>query len=956
MKSAVRGGPIHGLVLCGVVLIVAIVIGTATMVGNFRERALNSSERELENTVLMLARHFDQQLEDFEVVQKDIIAQMQSAGITTDDGYRRAMSGREVHLMLKAKISAMSYVGGINLFDSDGRLINSSEAWPPPAVSVADRRYFKTFKSDPQSPVVLIEPVHSRITGAWTTVLARKLIGPDGEFLGAIGRGIEPAHFEKFFASVALGEDAAIAMFHRDGTLLARYPHADVMLGRNFSSSPLFEQILPKADHGTARISSPSDGQDLLGSVRELTNFPIVMIATTTATAALADWREQTRFLIGVAVLSAFVIAIMLFLIVRQLSRQHRAAQRRLTLEKQRLDTAINNMTQGLLLFNSSHRLVVCNQRYLEMYGLSPDVVRPGCSFRDVLAHRKQTGSFNGDVDEYCSSIVRDMPLGKVMVIVTTDGRSIQIANRPLADGGWVATHEDITERQRSDERIAHLAHYDALTDLPNRTLFLEKLDQEIKRIDRGEQLAVLYIDIDEFKSVNNSLGHPVGDELLKAVAARLSRCVSNTGIVARLGGDEFAIVQTAIEHSTDVTDLVARIYQAIREPYECLGHQLTADASIGIALAPQDGTDLDQLLKNADLAMYGAKAEGRRTYRFFEPQMDACVKARRTLELDLRQAIAEGGFELYYQPLVNLRDNGVTGCEALLRWRHPERGMVSPAEFIPVAEDTGLINQLGEWVLTTACAEAATWPDHVKLAVNVSPVQFKSQTLALTVAGALAASGLPASRLELEITEAVLIRDDDAALAILHQLRAVGVRIALDDFGTGYSSLSYLQRFPFDKIKIDRCFVTDIAKSGGSASIVQAVVNIAAARSMTTTAEGVETQQQRDMLQDAGLHRDAGLSVQPGKTGRGSHAAVSFAPPASGGYGLDRPTSMRSLFRGYLLKMACESSCLRRRWRSPCDWNLVWSLRGVLPSSFETDCAAIEHARWLRLMPKALP
>jgi predicted signal transduction protein with EAL and GGDEF domain len=353
---------------------------------------------------------------------------------------------------------------------------------------------------------------------------------------------------------------------------------------------------------------------------------------------------------------------------------------------------------------------------------------------------------------------------------------------------------------------------------------------------------------------------------LLKAVAARLSRCVRETDIVARLGGDEFAIVQTAVESSTDVTDLVERIYQAIREPCECLGHQLAADASIGIALAPQDGTDLDQLLKSADLAMYGAKAEGRRTYRFFEPEMDARVKARRTLELDLRQAIAEGGFELNYQPLVNVRDGKVTGCEALLRWRHPERGMISPAEFIPVAEDTGLINQLGEWVLTAACAEAATWPDHVRLAVNVSPIQFRGQTLALKVAAALTASGLPARRLELEITEAVLIRDDEAALAILHQLREVGVRIALDDFGTGYSSLSYLQRFPFDKIKIDRCFVTDIAKPGGSSSIVQAVVNIAAARNMTTTAEGVETQQQLDMLRTLGCTEMQGYLFSPAR------------------------------------------------------------------------------------------
>jgi len=863
-KSPVRRGPIHGLVLCGVLLIVAIAIGTTTMVGNFRERALHNSERELENTVLLLARHFDQQLEDFEVVQKDIIAHMHLTGIVTSNDYRRTMSGNDAHLMLKAKISAMSYVGSINLVDSDGRLINSSESWPPPPVSVADRTFFTTFRSDPNSPLVLVEPVFSRVTGAWTTVLARKLIGPDGEFLGVIGRGIEPAHFEKFFASVALGENAAISMFHRDGTLLARYPHVDAMIGRNFAASPLFENILSKADHGTMRIESPVDGQDRLGSARELVNFPIVMIATTTVAEALADWREQTRFLVGVAGLSALVIAAMLFLIVRQLSRQHHATRRHLTLEKQRLDTAINNMTQGLLLFDASQRVVVCNQRYLEMYGLSPDVVKPGCAFRDVIRHRKDTGSFTGDVDAYCSNVLREMPRGKIAITVTADGRSIQITNRSLADGGWVATHEDITERRRSDERIAHLAHYDALTDLPNRTLFRGKLEQQIKTLRRGGQLAVLYIDIDEFKSVNDSLGHPIGDELLKTVAARLSRCVGEADIVARLGGDEFAIVQTGVEHPTDVTDLVTRIYQAIREPYQCLGHQLAADASIGIALAPQDGTDLDQLLKNADLAMYSAKSDGRRTYRFFEPDMDARVKARRILELDLRQAIADGGFELHYQPLVNVRDNGITGCEALLRWRHPERGLISPAEFIPVAEETGLINQLGEWVLTAACAEAAGWPDHIKLAVNVSPIQFKNQTLALKVAGALAASGLPSHRLELEITEAVLIRDDDAALAILHQLRAIGVRIALDDFGTGYSSLSYLQRFPFDKIKIDRCFISDIEQAGGSFSIVQAVVNIASSRNMTTTAEGVETKRQLEMLRTLGCTEMQGYLFSP--------------------------------------------------------------------------------------------
>lgn len=861
-----RGGPIRWLILGGILLISAIAIGATLMAGNFRERALRNSERELENTVLLLARHFDQQLGDFEVVQKDLISFMRAGGIATAENFKRRMSSQEIHLMLKSKMDALSYVGGVNVFDADGRLINASAAWPVPAVSVGDRSYFKTFKSDPQSPAMLIEPVYSRITGVWTTVIARKVTGPNGEFLGVVGRGIEPVNFEKFFATVALGSGAAISMHHRDGTLLARYPHVDEMIGKNFKTGAASQLQVFNLPHSTSRLTSPVDGEDRLISSRALTNFPIVIVAATTTSAALADWREQIAILIVVAGLSVLAISVLLFLVVRKLSQQHLASKQRLTLEKQRLDTAVNNMTQGLLLFDSTRRLVICNQRYIEMYGLSAEVVKPGCSFHDVIAHRAQTGSFDGDVERYVRLVLRDVAHQNVMVIATPDGRSIQVVNEPLADGGWVVTHEDVTERRRAEERITHLAHYDALTDLPNRALFHERLKRELPHAASGQQLAVLYIDIDEFKSVNDSLGHMIGDELLKSVAVSLGACVRETDFVARLGGDEFAIVQTGVTSASDVTELVNRIFEAIRAPYECLGHQVTTDASIGIALAPQDGSDLDQILKNADLAMYAAKAAGRRTSRFFEPAMEAEVRARRVLEIDLRQAITDGGFEVYYQPCLSLQNNRITGCEALLRWRHPQRGMISPADFIPIAEETGLINQLGEWVLTTACKEAATWPDHIRLAVNVSPVQFKSGTLALKVIGALAASGLAASRLELEITEAVLIRDDDAALAILHQLRDIGVRIALDDFGTGYSSLSYLQRFPFDKIKIDRCFVTDLASPEGSSSIVQAVVNIAADRHMTTTAEGVETEQQRELLRGLGCSEMQGYLFSAAK------------------------------------------------------------------------------------------
>jgi diguanylate cyclase (GGDEF)-like protein/PAS domain S-box-containing protein len=979
----IRRGPVLWLTLCGGLLVAAIFAGTIMMIDEFRERALSNSERELENTVMLLARHFEQQFDDSETVAADVITQMQISDTTSPEIFRERMSTPQAHRMLQSKVSALSYIGDVAIFDSEGKLINWSRPSPVPDISIVDRSYFKIFKSEPQSEPILAEPARSYIDGSWTTVIAHRLSGPGGVFLGVMSRRIDPVNYERFFASLTLGEGAAIAMFHRDGTMLARYPHIDSMIGQKFKNAPLLHQVLTLGGGKTLRITSPIDGQDRLGAGAELSHFPIVVIATSAVSAALADWRAQTRFLIVAAALSACVIALMLYLIIQQINRQNREAQQRLESEKQRLDTALNNMTQGLVLYDPSARIVTFNQRYIDMYSLSMDVVKPGCHYYELIQHRKDTGSYDGDVRAFCDPIMRDVAQGKVnrCIMECRDGRAFEVINKPLARGGWVATIEDITERRkleqerdrnyaflreiidhiptqitvkdaidhryvlvnsvaetqfglsrddivgksvselfpeehakiitgeddralqskeglfidehlwqtklfgprfitskriairdsageprylinvvedvterrRADEKIAHLAHYDALTDLPNRVLFREQIERELRKANQGEQFALLYIDIDEFKGINDSLGHHVGDELLKKVATRCRGCSKPGDLIARLGGDEFAVIQTAIGSTAEVENFVARVYEAIRQPCQCLGHQLSTDASIGIALAPRDGTELDQLIKHADLAMYAAKAGGRRIHRFFESAMDASAKARLTMEQDLRQALVDGSFEIHYQPLVDLCRDEVTGCEALLRWRHPERGMISPAEFIPVAEDTGLINELGDWVLRTACAEAATWPDHIRLAVNVSPVQLKCQTLALKIAGALAATGLKASRLELEITEAVLIRDDEAALAILHQLRAVGVRIALDDFGTGFSSLSYLKRFPFDKIKIDRCFVSDISETDGSSSIVQAVVNIAAALHMTTTAEGVETEAQRELLRRLG-------------------------------------------------------------------------------------------------------
>jgi PAS domain S-box-containing protein len=450
---SVSGSPLRRLVLGGTLVIAVIAIGTAIMVSNFRERALKDSERELENTVLLLAHHYEQEFKEFEVVQKNLVAFIRLSGISSGDVFKSEMSTQTMHEMLKSQSNGSSDVAGINIFDSDGMLINSS-IWPLTTVNVADRAYFKALKSGPMPTPILIELVKSRLSGnAWTALISHKITGPNDEFLGLVTRGIATASFENFFAPLVLGDDAVISMFHRDGTMLARYPHVESAIGQNFLNSPFF-QTIAKANHGRMRKAGGADDRDGLGSVRVLNDFPVVIVATTSVSAALADWRDQTRLLVGVAILMVLVIVVMLLLVGQQLSRQHRASRRWLAVQKQRLDIAVNNMTQGLLLFDSSHRLVLYNKRYLEILGGSPDIVKSGCTIRDLVMHRAENGSFKGDVDEYCSILLKRIAQGKIFKTIfgTKDERSIQVAYQPLADGGWVTTLEDITERRNLEQ------------------------------------------------------------------------------------------------------------------------------------------------------------------------------------------------------------------------------------------------------------------------------------------------------------------------------------------------------------------------------------------------------------------------------------------------------------------------------------------------------------------------
>lgn len=515
------------------------------------------------------------------------------------------------------------------------------------------------------------------------------------------------------------------------------------------------------------------------------------------------------------------------------------------------LHEVLESLPQGVIMFTAEGIVQFTNRRYAEMYGLAPDCVQPGVTLYELFAMRMDGDTAKRARDRAFEAVRRGEVTSKSFT--SPEGQAFHYIITPLPSGAWIVTHEDITQQRKAEAQIEHMAHHDALTDLPNRSALRTHLEQALRYNPRDKLLSVMFLDLDNFKGINDTLGHQIGDELLKIVALRLQSCMRGSDMVARLGGDEFVIVSTALDKPSEAAVLATRIREELLKPLDLHDNQVTVDTSIGISIYPSDGADAEQLLKNADLALYSAKGSGRGTYRFFENEMDARMTERRNLELDLRAGFVNGEFEIHYQPLVNLESGNVTSCEALLRWNSPKRGSVPPQTFIPVAEEIGLMPRIGEWVIRTACAEAVKWPEEVTVAVNVSPVQFRSQNLVQIIINALATTRLAANRLEVEITEALLLEHTEDTLRILNQLHGLGVRIAMDDFGTGYSSLSYLQKFPFDKIKIDQTFIKELSTGSDSTAIVRAVTGLAVSLQMITTAEGVETEDQRAIVTELG-------------------------------------------------------------------------------------------------------
>jgi diguanylate cyclase (GGDEF)-like protein len=519
------------------------------------------------------------------------------------------------------------------------------------------------------------------------------------------------------------------------------------------------------------------------------------------------------------------------------------------------LNVALEHLPHGMCMFDGGDRLVLANRRYQTLWNLPESVIRPGTPFAAIMAETR-------GVETEASRRQPQQPPGSTGTRrrewQLDDGTLIEVTVTRLADGSCVALHENVTEQRRAQAQVTFLATHDALTGLPNRGALRDELQHLLARNKRGEDLAVLCLDLDRFKDVNDLLGHPAGDALLRQVAERLRQCARETDFVVRLGGDEFAVLQCGAPQPSSSTTLARRIIAALSTPFDLDGHRAHIGGSVGIAIAPFDGEEPEQLLKSADLALYRAKADGRGILRYFEPAMDAQIQARRALEADLRRAMDLKQFHLAYQPQVDTESGTVTAFEALLRWQHPVRGAVSPVEFIPLAEETGLIVAIGSWVLSQACRDAATWPAAVGLAVNVSAVQFAKGSLLADVMNALGDAGLEPGRLELEITESVVMHDAEHALLMLRELRQRGLRVAMDDFGTGYSSLSYLRSFPFDRIKIDRSFIRDIETNAEAQAIVRAVAGLGRSLGMAITVEGVET-----MGQLAAVRREGCRDVQ---------------------------------------------------------------------------------------------
>lgn len=750
----------------------------------------------------------------------------------------------------------------VAIIDAHG-ILRASNVGPNPTkeIDLGDRTHFKAHLHNDSDFLYISKPLIGRVSGRWSIQLSRRFSNADGTLGGVVVASLDPQHFTNFYDKVDLASSGSIALIGDDGVVRsAGGQSSDLKMGQNLRDTKLFARM----QGGSNSVFEEPDtvtGQTRLFALRKVNGEPLWVSVSLDKSEVIAGSIANLRMdCIIAALLTLIVIAAM-----EQIFRSEAAARQK----SKQLELTLESMSQGIMLVTKDLTIPIINKRCGELLKLPPEFIANPPRFDQLSEYRKtQPPAIAGEaVPPGCDSVSPFAPSHRPIDEWTMpDGTVLEVRSGHLPDGGLVQTFTDITKRVHAEAHIARLASEDSLTGLLNRRGFRSAL-QEIRGQDGAgpaapgrAEYAVLFLDLDRFKVINDTLGHRVGDLLLQETALRLQRSLQAPDVLARLGGDEFAVIARSAKTRSALDRLAHRLIETIRQPFELAGHQVRTTISIGVAVSPTDGEDADDLVVAADLALYAAKEHNRDSYEFYHPAMTKELLNRRQIETDLREAIERDQLELWYQPIVSLDDDSVVGFEALARWNHPTKGLIPPSDFIPVAEDTGMMTRLGEWALARACGSIAQLPGQVSLAVNLSPVQFAAPDLVEVVQRALTASGLAPQRLELEITERLLLDNNERVVSILRRLRQLGIRIALDDFGTGHSGLSYLRKFPLDKIKIDRSFVTDMATRSDQLAIIQAVLGIARALGMTVTAEGVETTIQKDFLKALGCDNAQGF------------------------------------------------------------------------------------------------
>jgi diguanylate cyclase (GGDEF)-like protein len=843
-------------VIVAVMIISAIGVGLAIL--KLRDDVIADAARNVQNIASILGEQTSFSVQSIDLVIDELAAQASRDGAMSPADYARRMSDIRIYRMLAERLSRLPQADVITITDASGNMVATTRSWPAPKINLADRDYFQHFKLNDSAALFISDPLENRVTGDWTVFFVKSLTAADGRFLGTINVGVRPEYFLRVVDVASSLRGQSILVLRKDGIVLLRQPDPVLPPGYRMTQGSTWYDIVRQGG-GNYRSPGYIDTSPRQVAVRVLDHYPLVINVAIEENLALTTWRKRATVFGSVTIAIELAFAFLIYVLHlqhRRTAESEALLARRseeLHLSNLRFDAALSHMSHGIAMYDAEGHLLIHNRQYEQIWGMNPGELMPGTSVQNIIKLRVERGTYPGTTPvTYLHRHLRAREARYTEAQTLADGRTIFLTFDPMPGGGWVTTHEDITDREDAAAKIAHMAQHDGLTNLANRSLFMEKLQQFIERM--PGRFAVHLIDLDLFKEVNDTFGHGVGDQLLCEAAARLKAALPEDAVVARLGGDEFAALHPLKEGGiAEAATLAEVLLRDVQAPYDLEGHNVTVGLCIGVAV-PEAEESSEQIIRHADLALYRAKAEGRNRYRIFERAMEETVQSRRQLALDLQTAIATDGLQAFYQPILDARTLEFRTMETLLRWPHATRGMVPPPEFIALAEEAGLILRLGEWVLRRACRDALNWPESICVAVNVSAIQVTQSDLPALVARVLEETGLPASRLKLEITESVLLSDSSRALAVLHALRDLGLAIALDDFGTGYSSLSYLKMFPFDELKIDKSFIDDIVVHRGCAAIVSATTSLARAFDIVTTAEGVETREQFDLLRAAAV------------------------------------------------------------------------------------------------------